>query len=346
MISIVIPAYNAQRHIPRMLACLRVQTNADFEAVFVDDGSTDNTLSLLREAEACEAFVRVVSKENGGVSSARNAGLSAAKGDFVAFADADDLLAPNYVEILSKLSAENADAVRFAFTRVDEKAEDLPPALENPAQGVDSGAMLSEFLRDPKLFGPYGFVFRRDFLLENELRFAEGYAYYEDYDFLIRAVACAKTLKSCASILYAYRQAQGSAMMRYKAERIFCLNLADDAVDFLQKKSSPAAESFAKWYKARLYWAALWQACMALQNPADARKFIRLTDGARILPKLADHPSRKVAATALLARVCPEAFALLAKKLGGRKSLLKPLTADGQAALFAELVTPAKNLPI
>jgi len=122
MISIVIPVYNAERFIPAMLDRLRMQKRAGtaFEAVFVNDGSTDGSLSLLREAQKAEPFpVQVIDRENGGVSSARNAGIAAARGEYIAFADADDVLAPNYVEILSIYAGAQPDALRFAFVRVD-----------------------------------------------------------------------------------------------------------------------------------------------------------------------------------------------------------------------------------
>lgn len=355
MISVIIPVYNGEKHIPAMLGFLRAQETAGmaFEVVFVNDGSKDASLHLLRQAEKSENFpVRVVDRPNGGVSAARNAGLGAAQGDHIAFADVDDVLASDYIANLAAFAQEKSDVVRFGFTRVDENASSIPPAAAcetadktpSACQKADKNAMLRAFLADPKLFGPYGFLFTREFLSRHSLLFAEGYAYYEDYDFIVRAMALADDLRESNHVLYAYRQAAGSAMMRYNAERVHCLSLADELCAFLSENSCAAAADFSKWYKARLYWAALWQACMALPSPADAARFIRLTGGKALLSKLAGYPSKKVALTAVLGRIFPWAYALMAKFLGGRHSLIKPMSRAEADMLFAELTAASANI--
>lgn len=349
MISIVIPVYNGEKHIPNMLGCLRAQTASfsSFEVVFVNDGSSDGSSGLLVRAQQERFRVRVIDQPNAGVSAARNAGLLAAQGAYIAFADVDDLLAPNYIERLCAYAAHGADAVRFGFTRVDASAAVIAPAAQTPPVPADQDALLLAFLRDPKLFGPYGFLFRRAFLQENGLRFASGRAYYEDYDFLVRALALGKALLHTDAVLYAYRQAAGSAMMRYSAQRVFCLDLADSLCAFLQQQGCAAAGSFAKWYRARLYWAALWQACLALPGPADVRRFWKLTGGAAQLRRLTDYPDAKVRATALVGRVSPELFALLARALGRRRSMLSGMSRAQTDALLSSLQAeaPRRDLP-
>ena len=131
MISVIIPVYNGEKHLPAMLGFLRAQETAGmaFEVVFVNDGSKDASLSLLRQAEKSENFpVRVLDRPNGGVSAARNAGLDAAQGDYIAFADVDDVLSPDYIACLAAFAQEKADVVRFGFTRVDENASCIPSA--------------------------------------------------------------------------------------------------------------------------------------------------------------------------------------------------------------------------
>ena len=348
MISIVIPVYNGERHLPTMLACLRAQEDASaFEAIFVNDGSSDNSLSLLQRAEGTERFaIRVLSMSNSGVSAARNAGLNAARGAYVCFADVDDLLAPNYISTLQKCAeACPADVLRFGFTRVDAGAGSMPAAVWTGPAAQDVQRMLRDFLADPKLFGPYGFLYRRDFLAVHQLRYAEGRAYYEDYDFLVRAVALAKHLHATDAVLYAYRQADGSAMMRFSVQRVHCLDLADALVAFLRSERLPVADEFEKWYKPRLYWAVFWQVCMALPRVRDARRFLECTGGRKLLAALAHYPSAKVAKTALLGRFSPEIYALLARILGRRHSLLHRMTADEADALFATMGQSRIGIP-
>lgn len=348
MISIVIPVYNGEKHIPAMLGCLRAQTASGmaFEAVFVNDGSADGSLALLRQAQTNESFpVVIIDQQNGGVSAARNAGIRAAQGEYLAFADVDDLLAPNYISLLSEYASSAPDVLRFGFCRVDGDAQAIPSAQNSPAGPQDVQSLLADFLADPKRFGPYGFLFSRAFLQKHALLFAQGRAYYEDYDFIVRAAARAQRLMSADAVLYGYRQAAGSAMMRFNANRVSCLALADELTEDLFSIGCPAAASFAKWYKARLYWAVLWQACMALPSPGDARRFLHLTNGRALLARLKDYPSRKVALTALLALASPEAYALLARKLGGGRSFLQRMRPDEARALFAEIAPSGKDLP-
>ena len=90
LISVIVPVYNAEKYIEKCVASIRAQTYRNLEIILVDDGSCD------RSGELCEAFaledsrIVVIRKENGGVASARNAGLDAMHGDYVGFVDADD----------------------------------------------------------------------------------------------------------------------------------------------------------------------------------------------------------------------------------------------------------------
>ena len=94
MVSIVIPVYNCGEYLPRCVNSLTEQTYGNLEIILVDDGSTDSTPEICDRLAASDSRVAVVHKANGGVSSARNAGIEAAKGEFIAFADADEDAVP------------------------------------------------------------------------------------------------------------------------------------------------------------------------------------------------------------------------------------------------------------
>lgn len=106
MISVVIPLYNKQESISETLNSVINQTHRDFEVVIVDDGSTDNSMSVVKDFELIDSRIRVIAKDNGGVSSARNLGVVCAKYDYIAFLDADDLWNENYLEEQVKLIKE------------------------------------------------------------------------------------------------------------------------------------------------------------------------------------------------------------------------------------------------
>ncbi len=101
MISFIIPAYNSEKRIGKCVAAIVEQdTNIDYEILIVNDGSSDETSSKAKELEKKYSQVRVVDKENGGVSSARNAGIKNAKGDYIVFCDSDDSIASGFFEAI------------------------------------------------------------------------------------------------------------------------------------------------------------------------------------------------------------------------------------------------------
>lgn len=117
-ISLIVPVYKVAHRLPACLESIRSQTFSDFECILVDDGSPDECGALCDEFAAAFAPARVIHKENGGVSSARNAGLAAARGEYLVFLDADDELAPHALEYAARAQAEAPDAlVWWDYTR-------------------------------------------------------------------------------------------------------------------------------------------------------------------------------------------------------------------------------------
>ena len=99
--TVIIPAYNAGKYLDECLESLVSQSFKDFEVIVVDDGSTDRTAVLGRKYTELDNRFRLVEKDNGGVSSARNSGIDNAKGEWVLFVDADDVLVNTALEVLN-----------------------------------------------------------------------------------------------------------------------------------------------------------------------------------------------------------------------------------------------------
>lgn len=119
LISMIVPVYNAGQYIVPCLESLTSQTYQNIEIILVDDGSTDDSLRICNEYAAKNPCIRVLHQENQGVSAARNAGLSCAKGEYVAFVDADDYVKPDYLEILAAdANAHSADIVCCNFIEI------------------------------------------------------------------------------------------------------------------------------------------------------------------------------------------------------------------------------------
>lgn len=97
-ISIIVPVYQVEKYLNECIDSILAQTFTDFELILVDDGSPDNCPALCDAAAKRDSRVRVIHKQNGGVSTARNAGLDAAQGNWIAFVDSDDTVEPEYLE--------------------------------------------------------------------------------------------------------------------------------------------------------------------------------------------------------------------------------------------------------
>jgi glycosyltransferase involved in cell wall biosynthesis len=114
-ISVVVPAYNAERTILETIASVQQQTFSDFELIVINDGSTDGTLEQLNTVK--DPRLKVFSYENGGISVARNRGIAQATGEFIAFLDADDLWTPDKLELqLAALQQHPEVGVAYSWT--------------------------------------------------------------------------------------------------------------------------------------------------------------------------------------------------------------------------------------
>lgn len=118
LFSVIIPVYNAERYLRRCLDSLLRQTFSDWEAICVNDGSTDASSGILKSYSARDSRFKIVEKKNSGVSETRNAALPHAEGRYVIYLDSDDFLHPQLMEICNSLiSAENPDLIAYTYDR-------------------------------------------------------------------------------------------------------------------------------------------------------------------------------------------------------------------------------------
>lgn len=118
-ISVIVPVYNVQDYVMQCIQSIQKQTFTDFELLLIDDGSTDSSGILCENVSKSDKRIKVIHKENGGLSSARNAGLDIAKGQYFFFVDSDDWIDEDTLEILWKLAVdEKADIVECSYRNV------------------------------------------------------------------------------------------------------------------------------------------------------------------------------------------------------------------------------------
>ena len=122
MISVIVPVYNVENYLDKCLGSIASQTVTDLEVILVDDGSSDMSGMICDAWAKKDARFRVMHRQNNGVSSARNAALQAAKGDFIAFVDADDYINKDMFRLLLNALAEDADIAVCGFNTVEQGA--------------------------------------------------------------------------------------------------------------------------------------------------------------------------------------------------------------------------------
>lgn len=203
-LSIIIPAYNAEAYLPQCLDSILAQEHPGCEVIVVDDGSTDGTAALLERYPD----VKVVHQENRGMSTARNRGLDEARGEYILFVDSDDLLTDGALETLvAELSGE--DIIAFNAKKLHDATgeQTYHPTIREP-ETTDGWTY---FCRHRLESTDIHFVciwqraYRRQFLIDNNLRFADGILRAEDDLFTSQAMLAAKTLRTITPCLYIYR---------------------------------------------------------------------------------------------------------------------------------------------
>lgn len=184
-VSFIVPVYNTQEFLPHCLDSLLGQTYPDIEIIVVNDGSPDGSAALIAEYVRKDSRVRVVEKPNGGLSSARNAGMDVARGDIVDFVDSDDYVEPNLAEFLAETFAkEHPEIVVFGAD-----CEPAELASKRIQQLLSPEARVFESFDSALLFSanaqPYVWraAYSRELIEREVLRFAENVRFAEDVVF-------------------------------------------------------------------------------------------------------------------------------------------------------------------
>lgn len=211
LISVIIPVYNVKEFLGPCIESALNQSYRNLEIITVDDGSSDGSAAICDRYAAEDDRVKVLHKENGGLSSARNAGIDSCKGDYICFVDGDDLIAPDFVEVLYS-SLNGAD---MAFCPYD-TFENQPSLTRTNLTNVDiakfsSQELLSQILtfRYPLVVIACNKIYKRE--VYRDIRFPIKKV-HED-EFVIHSV-----IDNCREIifvdapLYLYRQREGSVM--------------------------------------------------------------------------------------------------------------------------------------
>lgn len=222
-VSVIVPVYNVERYLPLCLDSIRAQTFEDFEVVCVNDGSPDRSRDILSVYEKLDSRFILIDKENGGLSSARNAGLRVATGEIVLFVDSDDELVPNALErVVDTFESTHPDVVTFGASGMpDYRLSSLIRGFLSPRDVQYDG------FKPDLLFGEHShpYVWRtacsRRFLTECGLFFDEDILFGEDEVFLFSLYPRSNKTILISEKLYRYRVNRRDSLMDLRREGSF-----------------------------------------------------------------------------------------------------------------------------
>ena len=207
-ISIIVPVYNIENYIRVCVESILAQNYESFELILVDDGSKDNSGILCDEYAVIDPRVKVIHKENGGVSSARNAGLRQAKGDWIMHVDGDDWIEPDMIEsLIEAAKATEADLVFSDFIKYG------PNAGNNqlPSWNSDKIDSMSRYIAYV-MTTIWGSIAKRSLYIDHSLKSPEGISYCEDFHLIVRLCHYAKKIANVHRPFYHYRYRPTSIM--------------------------------------------------------------------------------------------------------------------------------------
>ena len=208
-VSIIIPIYNVEKYFKCCLDSILVQTFQDWEAILVDDGSKDDCGKICDEYAAMDSRFRVIHKENGGVSSARNMGLDYARGEWITFVDADDWISSNMLQqMLDRADAEGADVVLADLAFSFFKGDDIYMIAD---WDNNKTASLNRYITSVWTC-VWGGIHKRSLYEVYQLKCPQGIAYCEDFHLMARLCYFAKKVVNIHQPFYHYRQQEGSVM--------------------------------------------------------------------------------------------------------------------------------------
>lgn len=217
--TIIIPMYNAEKSINKTLDSIVAQTYCFIQLIIVNDGSTDNSLNICESYRSKIKFIEIYTTENKGVSHARNEGLTHAKGDYIFFVDSDDILLPNYIEVM--MGAGEEDYIRSGNQFLSLEGKKKVNILNNNVITVkEHRKRFTHFYSKIPTFVVWGCRYKKSIIFQNKIKFRENIHNGEDVIFNIDYLKNSQTIKTISYVGYIYCESVTSSVGKFWPERL------------------------------------------------------------------------------------------------------------------------------
>ena len=220
-ISVVVPVYNTEKYIEKCLNSILNQKNADLEIIIVNDGSTDASAAIIKKYEVqFPNIVKYFEKENGGLSDARNYGVSKASGEYLCFVDSDDYISNDLFDNLEPYILQKIDLIKYKCIRVNENYEEIE-RVGGPIFECKTGqeAFNTLYSQDVLIEPAWLYLYRKDFYESNNFSFPVN-KFHEDWAIVPFILISANTVVSTNIYGYSYVQSSNSITRNNNGEKI------------------------------------------------------------------------------------------------------------------------------
>lgn len=250
LVTVIIPIYNVGKYIDKCVQSVLSQSYSNIELILVDDGSPDDAGSICDMHAKNDKRVKVIHKKNGGVSSARNAGLDIAKGTYIMFIDGDDWVDEDHVEYLLSLCQKNNSSMSMSYgIHTANKGDHKEPVdRQKLVSGLD---MAADLLYHKTVIGSYNKLFKRELIHDNAIRFNESLFIGEGFNFIVMCAQLSGTVSTGTRKTYHYRlDNSDSAMTKFNIEKVRNNDIALDAIKqdlIIESRKLITAWNYARW---------------------------------------------------------------------------------------------------
>ncbi len=216
--SIIVPVYNTEEYLERCLDSILNQTYDDYEVIIVNDGSTDNSKNIISEYvnKNPKKFIQI-NKKNGGLSSARNKGVTKARGEYLLFVDSDDTIQSGLLKTLNAKTKDEPDLIRFQVKEVHDSG--ICMYRELPFETVKGDKAFKKIAKYHYVENAWCYAYRTKFYKKNKFSFAEG-KFHEDFGLTPLVIMKAAKVKSIGYVGYNYMIREGSIMTSASYEKV------------------------------------------------------------------------------------------------------------------------------